>query len=289
MIKRKKNTNSLSNQKPTRRLRSKLIFKIARKALYATTTISFAIGSYYLFLNLQNKLKQQNKDVNDWSFIIHLSNKSTPAESEKKRIISILKKGLSNQTIKTTSYQSIAEKLLMQSNYGSAHILKISDKKFVINLKTRTPRFAVKADKLRVISASGIVYGSYKKSLGLPLLKGVFRRPKSAFRINKNNSLILSEDEQNLINEALLLSKVLLENSLKTKSITFERYRGFFADIPHLNLEVSFGRKPFQTKITKLFKVLSKLRQSGKVASRIELDYDGKAFVREKNNNEKIL
>jgi hypothetical protein len=46
--------------------------------------------------------------------------------------------------------------------------------------------------------------------------------------------------------------------------------------------EIVIGLQPFAYKLKKLQNILDGLRRDGIVASRIELDYEGKAFIKER-------
>ena len=54
----------------------------------------------------------------------------------------------------------------------------------------------------------------------------------------------------------------------------------FFVVMKDNEAEVALGRPPFAEKLVKLGELINKLSKKGDVASRIELDYQGKAFIK---------
>ena len=63
--------------------------------------------------------------------------------------------------------------------------------------------------------------------------------------------------------------------------MSYRRFRGFFVilEAQETRFQVP-GRAPFAGKLDKLQGILSKLDAKGEVAQRVELDYQGKAFIK---------
>ena len=72
------------------------------------------------------------------------------------------------------------------------------------------------------------------------------------------------------------------DSNHKIKSIEFKRFRGFFVVLQTSETEVALGRSPFSGKLVRLHEILKRLEKTSSTAARIELDYQGKAFIKEK-------
>lgn len=285
MKKRKKSKDLLARQRPQKRHKFNLNFLVTKKYLYILTACLIIISLAIFIANYDFNHFFRPNNLSEWSIIIQETKRTPIPAKERSRIVNIIKKHLLTSNQQST-FQETADKILAKSHYGFVQLLQLDSKKLLVKLRVREPVFSIAADKERLVSSSGLVYGLAKLDHQLPKLTGVLTKAKKNNFLKSNNSLKLSQDEATIINEAIELQKKLNENNLNFSELEYKQYRGFFTTIRNLNLQVSFGRSPFQLKVRKLFRVINKLKQNNTVASRIELDYDGKAFIREKKHHE---
>ena len=146
------------------------------------------------------------------------------------------------------------------------------------------PRLRVQVDRIRLISDLGAIYGQPQSDLehSLPFVSGVFERKDSDYRFTEDGVLIAKPDEALLVREAIDLEDATRNRNQTPISIAFNSFRGFTVVLSNTGIEVLFGRFPFGERPTRLVSILDKLKAKGMSASRIELDFDGKAFVKEK-------
>lgn len=164
---------------------------------------------------------------------------------------------------------------------SKVEIIRAAPGKIVVGFERRTP--ALRIDRgndptvIRLVDSAGFIYGSCcvlpiqeSESL-LPLLTGL----PAADQTGGN-----SKEEQALIREALGLNEGLTAKNIKTSAIRYQNHRGFFVIMEPGPIEISIGRPPFDDKISRLAEVLERVDRQK--VSRIELDYHGKAFIKER-------
>lgn len=153
----------------------------------------------------------------------------------------------------------------------------------VIRLARRTPFVLINTDVLRLLTEDGIVYGvaSQEQIASLPKVYGLFAERKQ-FIFASDHSLPLGESETEKIKEAILLYQTTKDQGIPLSTLEFQKFRGFFAVLAEGGTTVTFGRAPFEAKIQRLKTILTQLKAKSILSERIELDYEGKAFVKEK-------
>ena len=164
------------------------------------------------------------------------------------------------------------------------NLLFIGTNRIVANIKLRTPVFLVEADKLRYMTESGIIYGEAKEPdiEKFPTLTGLFSERTSSYRLLEDQSVELRAEEKTIASEAIQLLAICRNKGLNPIKIEHIIYRGFSMILDENKTEIMIGRAPFWASIDRLHQILVKLKEKGKVATRIELDYAGKAFIKEK-------
>jgi len=129
-------------------------------------------------------------------------------------------------------------------------------------------------------SDAGLASSKEKKFIKV---SGIFKSRKSRrFVVKSDNSLKVRDDEKARIKEVIRLVQLSKQNKIEMTQIVFKQYRGFVSLIQKDNIEVSFGRAPFKARFVRLQNILDNLKHRGILYSKIELDYDGKAFIKEK-------
>jgi hypothetical protein len=174
---------------------------------------------------------------------------------------------------------------LINSQFEDILLLQQSPEQLYVKIWQRQPILTTMTDKLRFVTASGVVYGIVEDEeavASLPRLKGLFDDKHRQFTVTPHNSLTLTPFEQQLLTEAAALALLLEGDGFKVSTIDFVMHRGFLCRLKDKDTTVSFGRAPFDKKMAKLHKVLAHLASKGTSAQRIELDYIGKAFIKEK-------
>lgn len=168
----------------------------------------------------------------------------------------------------------------------------------VVTASLRKPFLYVQAgSKVRYLTQDGTVYGdaseewaavttlpnSQPTKQSMILLKGIFdvRPNTSPLHLDHSQRLVLTPEEKNLLLDGIGLYKQASKQALELKALDFQGYRGF-ALLLSDGTEVVLGQAPFDYKLEKLLSILGKLKSQGTTASRIELDYDGKAFIKER-------
>ncbi len=178
----------------------------------------------------------------------------------------------------------IAKRLHKGTDLERIHIFRPTPEQLIVSLKKRIPVLSVMADRLRFLTRDGVVYGEiHDNQTPLIRLNGVFSgRSDDHFELSETNSLVTSENEKNVLSEAVELNDVVQARGLMVDFIEFQEYRGFVIHLADENIEVAIGRKPFDMRLKRLQTTIDQLKKNGILFSRIELDYDGKAFIKEK-------
>ena len=145
----------------------------------------------------------------------------------------------------------------------------------------RASRLCVEADQIRYIGTDGAIYGSPNPSESCPgpILRGVFETGRK-YQFNRDATLTLSQEELNIALQSLALMGALETAQLSPSTINYAKFRGFIVTLQGSSTEISLGFPPFEGRLQKLSQLLERIATSGSEALRIELDYQGKAFVK---------
>ena len=214
----------------------------------------------------------------DWQVSYSLETSKLISEIEKNRIENIF--DLHLKKIASPNLEMLSYNILEDSQYNKIHLYFYHPYKISISLSKHIPLLKLTLGNAKCVSNEGVVYGSCADK-DMPEVFGVLDQPIHVYKKINKNELIVSEKESDLIKECIELYKKSLEENLNFNLIEFKKYRGFSITLKNSNTEVSFGKPPFQGKIKKLRKILYTLASKGKTASRIELDFEDKAFVKE--------
>jgi hypothetical protein len=141
--------------------------------------------------------------------------------------------------------------------------------------------------RTRYLTLDGAVFGDDSVVNDNPLwerptvvVTGVFdQAPNPAF--DQSMKLILTPEQSRHLAEAIEVWQQIATSHVEAKAINFKKFRGFSISTPD-DTEIVIGVKPFDYKLKKLRGILDGLKRDGTLAERIELDYEGKAFIKER-------
>ena len=187
------------------------------------------------------------------------------------------------------SLQALARYLQDTYYFAQTTIIQTGPKRLKIFIKERSPSFSVSADTKRLLSDIGEIYGiSNNRATKLPHLQDILDNNRETYVFSERNTLNLSSEEKIRIEEALTILELSKKYSLTLESLTFVHYRGFKVRLRGEKTDVFVGRKPFDYKFAKLIEIQKQIREKNHEAQRIELDYEGKAFIKTSKIGEKV-
>ena len=142
---------------------------------------------------------------------------------------------------------------------------------------------SIVADKKRLISQSGEVYGSYQEDLHahLATVDGIFDKKTQLTKLT-NNSFLLSDKQRELIltcKKLLLFAKRQQCFPKEDKLCSLQR---FYVLLHQPAIKVVVGSSPQRKHFVKLMGLLSSLENTKDNIDTIELDYNGKALSKKK-------
>ena len=165
-------------------------------------------------------------------------------------------------------------------------VAKVASDRVVVTVNRRQMMFCLEADKLRFVSTSLTVYGhpSTEDCQNLTV-DGIYKSEKQRDQnLAGDGSLILSSQEKKGLEEVAKFLQTFDKTIInEIKSVHYNYYRGLLFTHGDSDTVVIVGFSPFHSAKSRLERVLNQLSDSKKVASRIELDYPGKAFIKYKN------
>lgn len=270
MGKKRKKTNLLANQKPKRRL--SLAPRTIRRALLALVIILLAgIGLYRSYRWILSS---------SWSLDERPILQATRGLSDSERN-SILEKYRQIQTSTPEQLHRFSEQLYKNLGLRSIQMIQTAPDRITLATEPFVPALVVELDKLRYVTDDGIVFGTAPASegSGLTVLRGLYKVPAGPRR--DNGTVIIGEANQRIVNDALLAIKEAKRYNIKYRSLTYDEFLGLSGDLLEPNYRVALGFAPFDAKYEKLKKIIDTLKEQGAQAATIELDYKGKAFIKQ--------
>jgi len=158
----------------------------------------------------------------------------------------------------------------------------------ILSAELRRPALLIQVgSKTRFLTMDGAVFGDALDNSGNPsaarptvLVSGIFdQRPNPS--LDTSLRIITTGEERRHLANALEIWQRSADAGIEIKMISFQKFRGFALTLPG-ETEIVIGIAPFDYKLKKLRGILDGLAREGIVASRIELDYEGKAFIKER-------
>ena len=271
MGKTKKTKNTLlGNQKLRKR---KVSFDSNRLKLPLLTLLVVSISSI-LILGTQLLLQElahfdKTPMVLDTSYVKDANIRTAIAKS-------IYKKELNEQNL-----FSVAKNVQEEFSSKRVTLLTLKPSRALVMVENHEPIAVIDYGRKRLVSNEGLIFGKYieKEHFSLPLIQGISIDKKISF--SSDQSISMSKKNSVLISEALLLLREGLRYNIKYRAINYDPYRGFQVLLKDKRIRVEMGRTPFKKRYVKLVKILSNLSQKRVTNARIELDYRGKAFIKE--------
>ncbi len=158
----------------------------------------------------------------------------------------------------------------------------------ILSAQLRRPVLLVNTGaKNRYLSLDATVFGDSADSSGNPsgaspavIVTGVFDQRQNP-TVDDSMRVLTTTDERRHLADALEVWQKSNESMIELRQINFQKFRGYSITLSD-GTEVVLGIKPFDYKLKKLRGILENLKKDGSVAARIELDYEGKAFIKEK-------
>ncbi len=270
----------LTAQKPIRS-RKKNLWKYGLAAALVVTLV----GTILLTKDRRAKPLTKTSRRSDIEISLHPSTRDNDAISQTTKSEIIASAGLTLSDLTPLALERVARALQARFLAEDVRVVRVAKNRVYIMLTPRQSAMRIKADEMRLLSGGGQIYGSAKDSdSALPLLSGIFDGHKETLSMRDNQTLQITEEQRTLVQEALTILTYTKERQLADTfdEVHYIKHRGFTLRASKDGLEVAIGRAPFDRKMTSLDNILAGLRKRGSQAQRIELDYDGKAFVKEK-------
>lgn len=276
----------LSRQKPKRGHKRPAGGRL-RQAAFVVAIIAPLVLAVYVGISLSHSgFFSANKSANrriDWKVSLKVDKDAQPLNDQAAdEVLAIAKKNLGKG--ERLDLQKTAALIQRLDAYSNVSIVRLGSDRVAVQVRLRVPMLCIEADRTRLVSAEGEVYGTADKdtpgACPGPLLTGVFDDDRSKLTLRSDFTLSLSDDEKTAVKEALELLREGKERGFAFEGITLKKYRGYFVSLNGRELEIAVGRAPFDRKLDKLKSILADLAGKGDRAARIELDYQGKAFIK---------
>lgn len=276
----------LSRQKPRRSGRAKLprmgaAWRLLRWLLALLAVALLAWWGLRAGRREWRELMASRSGRINWKVDLRLDAEHPLSDRKAEEIVRLAKDVL--ETGRQDELKELAAAVQHLDAFGQTHVLRVARDRIVVSVRPRVPVMCAEVDRLRLVSEAGEIYGvagvDGAPTCPGPRLVGVVPSSEK-IRITPTQTLHLEPDGQTAVKEAIALVQEGTTRGFTFSLIEFRRYRGFFAHVSGLETEVALGRAPFVEKLDKLRALLDKLAARGEVAARIELDYQGKAFVK---------
>lgn len=199
------------------------------------------------------------------------------------------KSGSRNEMLNTAS---LIQKI---GSFSSVNVSRVSRQHIVVSIRERTGVLCIKTDRLRLVSRDAKIYGTAtEKNCPGPIFSKLLDNKKLLLK-NDHTYRVASETEE-IIAESVELHILAKGSPITISALEFDKFRGFIAKVDTGNEEkkktpsmtVYFGRSPFDLRFRRLNNLLAEIQAKGEIASRIELDYHGKAFIKIRKNAKKL-
>jgi hypothetical protein len=193
----------------------------------------------------------------------------------------ILQKYRDLQSVNPQELESFSRGLYRSMGLRSIQLIQTAPDRIAIATEAFTPKLVAELDKLRFVADDGTIFGSMStgESTALPILRGLYR--SAPFIKSENETLIPNPTNQKIIDEALLAIHEAARYNIQYRSLTYDEFRGLSAEMLEPAYRITLGFRPFSDKYIKLAKIIESLKDRGLTSASIELDYKGKAFVKE--------
>ncbi len=271
MAQSRKRKSLLSSQKPKRHWS----FSLQSSKKYILLSLGFlgvtlALGKAYSLLSHSSLFTFEERP--------QLQARRSLSEQEKTTILARYR-GLDGS--RPQDLKNFSKGLYQTMGLKSIQLIQTAPDRLSIATEAFTPRLVAELDQLRFVTDDGTVFGSQGagESSALPVLRGLYKN--SPLVKSDNDTFILSNANQRIVDEALLAIQEASRYNIQYRSLTFDEFRGLSAEMLEPNYRITLGFRPFDSKYLKLEKIIESLKDRGLSSATIELDYKGKAFVKE--------
>jgi hypothetical protein len=201
-------------------------------------------------------------------------------------VLGMAKDGLGDGT--PSELRDLAEEIQKAGSFSAVHVLRTGPHAAVIQIEPRVPVLCLQLDRLYYVTSKGDAYlpgrNAKIETCPGPVLSGVLGENDPQPSLADDLALELKPDAGSKLRDAVDLLAHAATFGLTPAHIAFEPYRGYSmtmgAAADGTALEVAIGRAPFADRLAKLKDLLDKLAAKQEQAARIELDYQGKAFIK---------
>ncbi len=170
----------------------------------------------------------------------------------------------------------------------SVKVIRPVTNTIILSSNLRRPSLLVEVgSQTRYLTADGTVFGDASEpssfggsSMPSVTVSGIFDQ-RTTMNVDPSMRLLVLPEERLHLADAIDIWQKAAESGIEARAIKYQRFRGFSVVMPDES-EIVLGLSPFDFKLKKLRSILDGLKRDGIVASRIELDYEGKAFIKEK-------
>lgn len=272
--KRSLDNKVLAGQRPRKKLSLYRLFHRLRLPLFLGLAF---VGSYLLLSSLLPHLRASLGPEPVPHLFFEPQTFSLLSAAQREELSSIFHKALPLDNAKASA---LAKSFAWKLHAKSVTLVQISAVEWGLGLKLRKAILR-STNPSRLISTEGEAYGqaASESDRKLPIVSGIISERHT--QVQEDGCLALAQEESQLLREASTLSQSLSALGIIPQSLDFIPYRGFIALLPQ-GIEVFFGRAPFAERPERLEKILKQQAAKGTALSRIELDFAGKAFIKEK-------
>ncbi len=286
MVRRANGAKSVLKRQKLKQRSPKNYFK--RLILILSICSSGFLGSFY-WLSTREKLPPlltshknghpRPKSVTETARIDIRNDGDTPLEDD--LIIKIRSATRNAISSSPTDWEQLASLIQKIGSFMTVKIAQVDRQTVVVQVSPRAPSLCVEADQLRFIAIDGSVYGSPSsiQDCPAPPVRGILDLGRK-YATREDGTLELTPGEVSAVRDSLLLQKSLASYALQAQSIQYIKHRGFTVILQGKSPEITLGYPPFANRLDKLLSLLDKLAAKGEEALRIELDYQGKAFLK---------
>ncbi len=233
-----------------------------------------------LIFKATEKLLFQKKLISVANF--HIEFKGEFPEKIQNKIWNSVDKNLAKHRATLDSLEGFAQQIQAQEGLSQVHVFLDIANKLTISVSPRTPVMTIMTDKERYVSSNAEIYEDTNFSPpDLLYLEGVFAENRKDFSLDEKSCITLSDREKKIITEAIQLMNMGKMNATSFSKIEYKNYRGFFATLKETPTVIVFGNPPFDKQFSRLSKVINEAKKKSTVLSKIEIDYNDKAFITE--------
>jgi len=282
LFKRKKQRVSvLKQQKPKRRY----LFKSVIKSIFFLGAVgSFCLTAFIYRLDVE-KFWQNFFSLSidsSWHVEIYDENKQKVSKELENRVYELIQ--LAHRGNVPLSLSKLAKFIQNRIYQSSVHLFLSGQHQLILTVTSYKPYLRILADIPRYVTKNGQIYGNDSMKDDRSTLIGIF--PSGyIWKFHEDQSLRLESREHKLVLEAISLFQFLRKENLDIEKIFFRKFQGFSFNIRSYDTVILVGRRPFNQKLKNLANMLKKFNHQLTDIARIDLDYQGKIFIKKRETH----